>query len=1076
MSKQKVFKISVAIVFLMMAILGLSAQEYSLLLNGDGQYANCGSSPDFNFTNALTVEAWIYPTDFKAEEHMNTIVAKTFWSFEFSHGWTFRYGSADRSLNFNMGAGEGISWIDCRADNVLTLNTWQHVAATYDGSNIRVYVNGTQVAAQAFSGGVVNADNDLCIGTINHSDLRYMTGKIDEVRIWNVVRSANEISDNVHHSVTSPNLVAYYKMDSGSGTVLTDDSGNGHTADVIGSPTWTVELPREYSLQLNGTNQYVDCGANFPFYGNSNLTLEAWIYPTYSTQYYLNPIVSKNKIGGTSGINGWYFTYKYSSKTLSFTIDPEGIVEICSADNVLSLDTWQHVAVTYDHSAIKLYVNGLLVATRNCTISLPTDNANLFIGRASFESWNRYASGYLDEVRIWSCARTASQIADNRFQSVSDPYLLAYYQMSNGAGTRLTDNSGHGRPGTLYMSPTWSTQFPLNKTFVSTQPTTSITNTSATANGTIEYIGSANLITYGHCWSHTASEPNLDPCGGTNLGPVTDTGSYTSAVTGLIPQTHYWIRAYAVYMEGGFPTTTYGNVTEFSTTATPPPTPYARTASSIATSGFTANWSGSAWYVPAYNGYSGYDYMMDVSTDSSFNSFVDGYNNRPCGSHSYNSNYEYNSTRVTGLVANTTYYYRIRSFMAAYSPYSATIEVTTLSTHNVSYNTGNITGVHIFSADTDFGIDPPSPLVLPQGYSGTIQAEKADYVWNLAEGSDSNIITSLAADRTISFVGTYSYVDESHSGFIYTGDPDIPLTAALCTLGDLAVSAPPNTTGDAIVVLFTGTTNSDITITLPNGTWYVIAYYNDPAHGGLAWHHADLYPADGPGNIVFANVPFGAKSETPVIISGEDTTLPVEFCSFTAIVTTDQDVTLSWTTQSETNLSGFTLLRSSTNSLGTAICISYQIPATNSSQLSAYTFTDTESEAGFNYSYWLLIRDLDGCVTYHGPICVTVGNQGGNEPPAIPLQTRLLPSSPNPFNPTTTIHYELSEPETATFAIYNTKGQLIYTRSQTHGLAGDYHWVFNAVDQNGRALSSGVYYCVMYAGKHVLTNKMVLMK
>ena len=159
---------------------------------------------------------------------MNTIVAKTLWSFEYSHGWTFRYGSANRSLNFNMGGGEGVNWINCIADNVLTLNTWQHVAATYDGTNIKIYVNGIQVATQSFAGGVTNADEDLCIGTINNpADMRYMTGKIDEVRIWSAVRTAEEISDNVHHSVTSSNLVAYYKMDGGSGTVFTDDSGNG---------------------------------------------------------------------------------------------------------------------------------------------------------------------------------------------------------------------------------------------------------------------------------------------------------------------------------------------------------------------------------------------------------------------------------------------------------------------------------------------------------------------------------------------------------------------------------------------------------------------------------------------------------------------------------------------------------------------------------------------------------------------------------------------------------------------------------------------------------------------------------
>lgn len=1065
MCKQGFFMISMAIVVLMTAALGLSAQEYSLQFNGDGQYANCGNSPDFNFSNAFTVEAWIYPTDFKEEEHMNTIAAKTIWSFEYSHGWTFRYGSANRSLNFNMGGGVGVNWIDCKANGVLTLNIWQHVAATYDGEYIRLYVNGNRVASLAFAGGIINADEDLCIGSINNpNDMRYMTGKIDEVRIWNVVRTPFEIYNNISQNVTSPNLVAYYKMTNGSGTILTDDSYKGHTADLIGLPTWADEPPREYSLELNGSSQYAICGNQADFYLTNKLTVEAWIYPTdFKEAMHMNTIVAKTHWDPNS--YGWTLRYGSSNRTLNFNMSGGGTSWIdCIADNVLTLNTWQHVTATYDGQIIRLYVNGTQVASRIVYTTFRNSSNNLCIGTINNSADMRYMKGLIDEVRIWKVTRSASEIAANMYQCDITDNLLAYYRMTNGSGAMLADNSGHGYNASLVNSPTWNTEYHFFLPTITTEASTLMDYRSFQMKGTIITMGNPNPIQHGFCFNTDPNVlPNIVECQRVFLGPRNSVGEFSSTLWGMLANQEYCIRSYATNRVGSVERTVYGTPVYYKTGLC---VPQLYGASNITTTGFTVNWAGVAGY---------YSFSLDVSTDINFASFVDGYNNIYCGSH--NSQWDgSHSFIVSGLEAGSKYYYRIRSSNSTTSSSpSNTKTVTTLAAHNVSYNTGNITGVRIYTADTDYGIDPPIPLVFPEGYTGTILAEKDGYIWNLADGSDSNVLSNLSSGKSISFIGTYRYDDPANPGFVYQGDPDIAISVSNITLEDLSAPLPPLDPVEAIVLNFTGTAESDITISVPVGTWYAIAYYDDPADGGLEWHHANLYPADGPGEVVFANVSFGAKSDVPVIISGEDATLPVEFSSFTAFITTTQDVTLSWTTQSETNLSGYALLRSITNGLSGAMCISDLIPATNSSQQSAYTFTDTDSEVGSSYYYWILIRDLDGSETYHGPISVTVDNQGF-EPPAIPLQTRLLSPYPNPFNPTTTIRYELSTPETVTIAVYNAKGQIIATHNRSHSVPGAYHWVFSGVDQNGRALSSGVYYCVMHAGKHVLTNKMVLLK
>lgn len=1076
MNGHKIMMICIVLFGLLMAAHCLSAQDYSLYLNGNGQYANCGNQTQFNNLSYLTVEAWIFPTDFKAQMYMNTIVAKTNWNTN-SYGWTLRYGSSNGTLNFNMAGGGNNSWVDCIAENALTLNTWQHVAATYDGSNIKLYVNGSLVATMYHAGAIRACDKDLCIGTINMpGDMRCMTGQIDEVRIWIGARTAEEISTNMETSVQSRYLVAYYKMNSGSGTILTDNSSYGYTANLIGSPSWINDMIPEYSLNLNGSGQYANCGSSSDFDFTNAMTVEAWIYPTdFKAEEYMNTIVAKTSWSYEYS-HGWSFRYGSANRSLNFNMGGgDGVNWIdCIANNVLTLNTWQHVAATYDGTIIKLYVNGTQVAQQAFAGVITNADEYLCIGTINNPADMRYMTGNIDEVRIWNTVRSDGELFDSMLQCEVTDNLVAYYRMTDGSGTTLTDNSGHGHTGTLVGNPVWSSITYSVAPVVSTENPTSVMFRTATLNGTIVSIGYPHPFEHGFCWS-TSSYPTIDGTE-TQNGPVRNTGAFCSAITGLSPNTYYYARAYAVYYDEGVLTVIYGQPITFCTSSYVPPTPTALPANSITTTGFTVYWSGDVWLTD-------YNFRMDVSTNSTFSSFVSGYNNIYCGTQ-YNLPYVAHYS-VTGLEIGVTYYCRIRSTYLTwdgwepnynYSPYSETISVTTLSNFNVSYSTGNITGVRIFTAETDYGIDPPSPLVLAQGYSGTILAEKDGYIWNLAEGSDSNVISNLSSDKNISFVGTYRFVDPANPGFVYLGEPDVPISAELISFEDLAVPPPPSEPGDAMVLVFSGFLDSDITINVPSGTWYAVAYYNDPEHGGLAWHHANPYPAVYPESIVFANLPFGAKSNIPVVLGSQDTTLPVELSSFTAIATAHEFVDLSWVTQSESNLLGFYVYRGTSSDLNSAVGVSGIIPAGNTSQTSIYSFQDRELAAENCYYYWLQLLHMDGGLIYHGPVCVTLGQTEDPVPPIIPEQTCLLPAYPNPFNPSTTIQYELNSPEHVSFKIYSAKGQLIATHSKSHDRAGRFSWVFCGKDKNGRALASGVYLCVMTAGKHNYTSKMVLMK
>src|SRR6185369_9914552 len=89
--------------------------------------------------------------------------------------------------------------------------------------------------------------NPLIVGRTSLTNAQYWTGAIDEVRIWSVMRTAQQIADsyNARLSGSEPGLVAYWRFDEGAGQVLHDSSTNGHDA-LLGSsaqadgadPTW----------------------------------------------------------------------------------------------------------------------------------------------------------------------------------------------------------------------------------------------------------------------------------------------------------------------------------------------------------------------------------------------------------------------------------------------------------------------------------------------------------------------------------------------------------------------------------------------------------------------------------------------------------------------------------------------------------------------------------------------------------------------------------------------------------------------------------------------------------------------
>jgi hypothetical protein len=133
-------------------------------------------------------------------------------------------------LNHHVGL---THWIpDTDTGIALEDHRWYHIATTYDGFSEKLYVDGQLRWESPITSGLAVQPTPITLGRHNNYFNYFFQGFLDEVRIWNYVRSAEEIAANADRQMdpTSPGLVAYWRMDEAGGQVLTDSSASLNAA------------------------------------------------------------------------------------------------------------------------------------------------------------------------------------------------------------------------------------------------------------------------------------------------------------------------------------------------------------------------------------------------------------------------------------------------------------------------------------------------------------------------------------------------------------------------------------------------------------------------------------------------------------------------------------------------------------------------------------------------------------------------------------------------------------------------------------------------------------------------------
>ena len=196
---------------------------YALDFDGTNDFGNCGNNASVQITGkAITMEAWIKPT----KVGTMAIIKKT-GAIGGGTGYELYCGSAGLVYcRFNgLDASRAIS-----TTSYPTTGGWIHVAATYDGINTKMYVNGVLEGTTAYTASIVNSTNILEIANDPSTTARFFQGSIDEVRLWNVARSDADIKTNMTKKLVGneAGLVGYWRFDETSGTVINDETSNNN--------------------------------------------------------------------------------------------------------------------------------------------------------------------------------------------------------------------------------------------------------------------------------------------------------------------------------------------------------------------------------------------------------------------------------------------------------------------------------------------------------------------------------------------------------------------------------------------------------------------------------------------------------------------------------------------------------------------------------------------------------------------------------------------------------------------------------------------------------------------------------
>ncbi len=234
-------------------------------------------------------------------------------------------------------------------------------------------------------------------------------------------------------------LVAWWRLDEGSGMMAFDSSGNGNDARFEGSPAWVEDGKFGKALKFDGSSDYLAAPDSESLDINADqLSIAAWIngedWPA------ANHIVRKVADTGTGSI----YIIRVQPDTVRVYLNTSAGETIVQGTTVLTTNEWYHVALIYDGTEARIYVNGQLDISMNVSGEVSESNNELRIGRGEPAG---YFIGMIDDVRLYNHALTESELLSAMEGSGAEYPFACGPNPANGALHPVTWVNLTWRPG-----------------------------------------------------------------------------------------------------------------------------------------------------------------------------------------------------------------------------------------------------------------------------------------------------------------------------------------------------------------------------------------------------------------------------------------------------------------------------------------------------------------------------------------------------------------------------------------------------------------------------------------------------
>ena len=502
----------------------------ALSFDGSNDYVDMGNPPSLQITGNIAISSWVKmnATDSSFKSIVSGADGTTLPPYMMRYAGTGNSSGVQFCIKTSS-----LLCADTIGTFALDTTNWHHIVGTYDGSYVRIYVDGKSYGSAAQTGSIVAASSKIIIGAnYETAPLQFWNGTIDEVKIYPYALTLDEIRTDFNHglalkmgtlstttgvgSSSPPDSVAAmycvpgssdscaapvaeWSFDDNSGSVVADNSGSGNTGTWNGTGTHWSPGKLGPAGKFNGSDDYVNIPHNSSF-NVTDFTVSLWLYynGTGAAGKAYWTLINKNENSGSGNYDPFHLWVDASTKYLNARVGNESSAVGLVASTAVNDNKWHFATLSRSGTNIYLYLDGIQKDTT--TLSGSTTNSGALI----LGNWGQYGSyfnGSIDQVQIFNYARTPAQIAWDYNQGLP----VAWYKFDDCEGTTAKDemfSTSSNNNGTLTVGAT-GTQTSAGNCGVGNTTTAWSNGSSGKFNSSLNFDGTDDYVDIGNVNGHT---------------------------------------------------------------------------------------------------------------------------------------------------------------------------------------------------------------------------------------------------------------------------------------------------------------------------------------------------------------------------------------------------------------------------------------------------------------------------------------------------------------------------------------------------------------------------------------------